>query len=73
MSIVVPLDSVVSPPTFVVKAASPTRKVVAVANPTFVNFGADYKLLDEYGDVVDRMSFLKFTNTGLRINIAIGG
>ncbi|KAJ5259682.1 hypothetical protein N7524_008744 [Penicillium chrysogenum] len=115
MSIVVPLDSVVSPPTFVVKAASPTRKVVAVANPkstdamvydrrigyyelfnihkscnvieleslvikpfsyinlAFVNFGADYKLLDEYGDVVDRMSFLKFTNTGLRINIAIGG
>ncbi|KAJ6142245.1 hypothetical protein N7497_011344 [Penicillium chrysogenum] len=32
MSVAVPLDSVVSPPTFVVKAASPTRKVVAVAN-----------------------------------------
>ncbi|KAJ5372784.1 hypothetical protein N7517_004790 [Penicillium concentricum] len=42
-------------------------------NLAFVNFGDDYELMDEYGDVVDRMSFLKFTNSGLRINIAVGG
>lgn len=42
-------------------------------NLAFVNFGDDYKLVDEYGDIVDRMSFLKFSKPGLRMNIAVGG
>ena len=42
-------------------------------NLAFVNFGDDFKLEDEYGDVVDRVSFLKFTHLGLRVNIAVGG
>ena len=42
-------------------------------NLAFVNFGDDFKLEDEYGDVVDRMSLLKFTHPGLRLNIAVGG
>lgn len=42
-------------------------------NLAFVNFDKSYKLMDQYGDVIDRMSFLEFTNAGLRINIAVGG
>ena len=42
-------------------------------NLAFVNFGADYTLINEYGQLVDRMSFLKFSNPGLRVNIAVGG
>ncbi|CBF89323.1 hypothetical protein AN0517.2 [Aspergillus nidulans FGSC A4] len=42
-------------------------------NLAFVNFGDDYTLIDEYGDIVDRVSFLKFSNPGLRVNIAVGG
>ncbi|KAI3068615.1 CAZyme family GH18 [Aspergillus niger] len=42
-------------------------------NLAFVNFGDDFKLEDEYGDIVDRVSFLKFTHPGLRVNIAVGG
>lgn len=42
-------------------------------NLAFVNFGDDFNLIDEYGDLIDRVSFLKFSHTGLRVNIAIGG
>lgn len=42
-------------------------------NLAFVNFGDDFKLKDTYGNTVDRMSFLKFTHPGLRVNIAVGG
>lgn len=42
-------------------------------NLAFVNFGDDFNIVDEYGDIVDRMSFLKFSNPGLRLNIAVGG
>lgn len=42
-------------------------------NLAFVNFGDDFKLEDEYGDIVDRVSFSKFTHPGLRVNIAVGG
>ncbi|RAH59434.1 hypothetical protein BO85DRAFT_485907 [Aspergillus piperis CBS 112811] len=42
-------------------------------NLAFVNLGDDYKLEDEYGDIVDRVSFLKFTHPELRVDIAVGG
>jgi GH18 family chitinase len=42
-------------------------------NVAFVNFGEDFILVNEYGDIVDRMSFLKFSNPGLRVNMVVGG
>lgn len=42
-------------------------------NLAFVNFNEYYNLVDDYGDIVDRVSFLKFNNPGLRVNIVVGG
>lgn len=42
-------------------------------NLAFINFGDDFKLEDIYGDIVNRVSFLKFSHPGLRVNIAVGG
>jgi GH18 family chitinase len=42
-------------------------------NLAFVNFGADFKIIDDSGDMVARIAFLKARNTGLRVNIAVGG
>jgi len=42
-------------------------------NLAFVNFGADFRLIDDYPDLVSEAAFLKVAQTGLRINIAIGG
>ena len=42
-------------------------------NLAFVQFGDDWKMVDEYGDIVTRVTRLKTTNAGLRVNVAIGG
>lgn len=42
-------------------------------NLAFVNFGDDFKMKNIYGTTVDRASFLKFSNPGLRVNVAVGG
>ncbi|KAJ6024672.1 hypothetical protein N7540_005469 [Penicillium herquei] len=42
-------------------------------NLAFVQFGDYWKIVDEYDDIVTRVSRLKTSNPGLRANIAIGG
>ena len=42
-------------------------------NLAFVNFGSDFKLIDNSGDIISRVVFLKARNPGLRVNIAVGG
>ncbi|GKZ26889.1 hypothetical protein AbraCBS73388_003278 [Aspergillus brasiliensis] len=42
-------------------------------NLAFVQFGDDWKMVDEYGDIVTRVTRLKTTYAGLRVNVAIGG
>lgn len=40
---------------------------------SFVNFDESWELEDIYGDIVSEAAFLKMTNTGLRVVIAVGG
>ncbi|KAK1841138.1 Killer toxin subunits alpha/beta 1 [Colletotrichum chrysophilum] len=42
-------------------------------NLAFVNFGSDYKLIDEHSEWVRRLVLRKLRYPNLRINIAIGG
>ncbi|KAJ5946733.1 hypothetical protein N7454_003572, partial [Penicillium verhagenii] len=42
-------------------------------NLAFVQFGDDWKMVDEYGDIVARVTRLKTAYAGLRVNVAIGG
>lgn len=42
-------------------------------NLGFVQFGDDWKMVDEYGDIVTRVTRLKTSYPGLRVNVAIGG
>ncbi|KAJ5212717.1 uncharacterized protein N7498_004363 [Penicillium cinerascens] len=42
-------------------------------NLGFVQFRDDWKMVDEYGDIVTRVSRLKTSYPGLRVNVAIGG
>jgi hypothetical protein len=42
-------------------------------NLAFVNFGSDFKIINNSGDLVRRVAFLKARNIGLRVNIAVGG
>ena len=42
-------------------------------NLAFIQFGDDWKMVDEYGDIVTRVTRLKTTYAGFRVNVAIGG
>jgi GH18 family chitinase len=42
-------------------------------NLAFVLFGENFNIIDLQGDIVARVSKLKLTYPGLRVNIAIGG
>lgn len=42
-------------------------------NLAFVNFGSDFKIQDQYSDLVTAASFLKINHAGLRVSIAVGG
>jgi GH18 family chitinase len=42
-------------------------------NIAFVNFDSNFKIIDNAGDMISRLTFLKKRYIGLRVNIAIGG
>lgn len=42
-------------------------------NIAFGLFDSEYKMIDDSGDIIRRISFLKARYSGLRVNIAIGG
>lgn len=50
----------------------PARALTHI-NLAFIEFGNDWKLIDEYRDIVARVSRLKMTYAGLRVNVAISG
>ena len=42
-------------------------------NLAFVLFGDDFEMIDEDGDLISRVTFLKSRYQGLRVNVAVGG
>lgn len=42
-------------------------------NLAFVLFDSSFKMIDEDGELISRVSFLKSRYRGLRVNVAIGG